>query len=665
MAIEDDDYSDYGSDTGRGAAGTSETTSTGEDDSSGDSSSSGFDFNKLLTNLFGGKLGEGLSTPAGGLTGLLGLYALSQMGKTNPSQYAGYTGSIPKLTATRQALQQPEYRPYSGEPVMGRQFFSPITYGPAGSAAAPAASAPTAAPAPATETTIPAPAVPRPTSPGFDFSTIPNISAAMGGAEVAPDEAVHGTGGAAHGGLMQLASGRYLRGGTDGMADKIPSSIDGAQPAKLSHGEFVVPADVVSHLGNGNSDAGADVLYKMMDRVRKARTGTTKQGHKINPEKFTPGGQAYADGGAVAFSTGAAVPAASAANTAASTGVPVSQSSTLSPWVGDYVTNMLGRGAALADMQYQPYQGPLTAGTSPLQRQGWAGLSALVGGGGMGGYGGGFGYKPEMPPRRQALGMPQGGGDVVDPGYGGIQPAVSPSQTGGGIEDLSKMYGAPQGGAPNAPWQYNLGSSLAAQAGLGSFTQPKTAEAFMSPYMQNVVDVQQAEAKRQAQIAGTQRGAQYAKAGAFGGARQAIENAEANRNLQTQLGGIQAQGLQSAYNQAQQQYNAERNAQLQAAMNLGSLGAGQFGTQLSGINALLGAGQTQYGQEQAGITALQNEYNKQMMWPYQQLQFQQSLLGGLPIGTTTAAAQTGALGQLGQMISGLGGIYGTLKGFGS
>ena len=187
----------------------------------------------------------------------------------------------------------------------------------------------------------------------------------------------------------------------------------------------------------------------------------------------------------------------------------------------------------------------------------------------------------------------------------------------------------------------------------------------MSPYMQNVVDVQQAEAKRQAQIAGTQRGAQYAKAGAFGGARQAIENAEANRNLQTQLGGIQAQGLQSAYNQAQQQYNAERNAQLQAAMNLGSLGAGQFGTQLSGINALLGAGQTQYGQEQAGITALQNEYNKQMMWPYQQLQFQQSLLGGLPIGTTTAAAQTGALGQLGQMISGLGGIYGTLKGFGS
>ena len=86
-----------------------------------------------------------------------------------------------------------------------------------------------------------------------------------------------------------------------------------------------------------------------------------------------------------------------------------------------------------------------------------------------------------------------------------------------------------------------------------------------------------------------------------------------------------------------QQYNAERNAQLQAAMGLGQLGGSQFGTQLSGINALLGAGQTQYGQEQANLTALQNEYNKQMMWPYQQAQFQQSLLQGLPIaaqGTT-------------------------------
>lgn len=97
---------------------------------------------------------------------------------------------------------------------------------------------------------------------------------------------------AAGGGLMDLAAGgrpaRYLRGGTDGMADKIKTHIDGKQPARLSHGEFVIPADVVSHLGNGNSDAGADVLYDMMAKVRKARTGTAKQGKQINPRKYTP-----------------------------------------------------------------------------------------------------------------------------------------------------------------------------------------------------------------------------------------------------------------------------------------------------------------------------------------------------------------------------------------
>ena len=97
---------------------------------------------------------------------------------------------------------------------------------------------------------------------------------------------------AAGGGLMDLAQGgrpaRYLRGGTDGMADKIKTDIDGKQPARLSHGEFVIPADVVSHLGNGNSDAGADVLYEMMDKVRTARTGTKKQGRQINPRKYTP-----------------------------------------------------------------------------------------------------------------------------------------------------------------------------------------------------------------------------------------------------------------------------------------------------------------------------------------------------------------------------------------
>jgi len=105
---------------------------------------------------------------------------------------------------------------------------------------------------------------------------------------------------AAHGGLMSLAhggvtslgsysdGGRLLRGPGDGMSDNIPASISNKQPARLADGEFVVPADVVSHLGNGSTDAGAKVLYKMMDQVRRARTGNPKQGKQIKPQKFIP-----------------------------------------------------------------------------------------------------------------------------------------------------------------------------------------------------------------------------------------------------------------------------------------------------------------------------------------------------------------------------------------
>ena len=93
---------------------------------------------------------------------------------------------------------------------------------------------------------------------------------------------------AAGGGIATLKKGKYLNGASDGMADKVPANIDGMQEARLSDGEFVIPADVVSHLGNGNSDAGAKELENMMSRVRKVRTGNEKQGKEINPKKFLP-----------------------------------------------------------------------------------------------------------------------------------------------------------------------------------------------------------------------------------------------------------------------------------------------------------------------------------------------------------------------------------------
>jgi glyoxylate carboligase len=99
---------------------------------------------------------------------------------------------------------------------------------------------------------------------------------------------------AAKGGLMGLsqyaAGGKLLRGAGDGMSDSIPAVINGPKPqrAALADGEFVIPADVVSHLGNGSTSAGSKRLYAMMDQIRMARTGNKKQGKQIDPRKFMP-----------------------------------------------------------------------------------------------------------------------------------------------------------------------------------------------------------------------------------------------------------------------------------------------------------------------------------------------------------------------------------------
>jgi hypothetical protein len=99
---------------------------------------------------------------------------------------------------------------------------------------------------------------------------------------------------AATGGIIALSQGGkptpggYLDGQGDGMSDSIHATIANKQPARLADGEFVVPADVVSHIGNGSSKAGAKRLYSMMSKIRQARTGTAKQGKQINPNKYLP-----------------------------------------------------------------------------------------------------------------------------------------------------------------------------------------------------------------------------------------------------------------------------------------------------------------------------------------------------------------------------------------
>jgi hypothetical protein len=286
-----------------------------------------------------GKLGDYITSPQGIIT-LLGTgLGMSSFGQP---QGGGWQGTIPtNITATRERKPMPAYTPYqrSTAPVMGQRYFTDIKFD-------------RPAPPPSTE---PAPETDAPVQTG------------------------------AQGGLMGLAEGRYLRGKTDGMADEIPSSIDGKQPAALSHGEFVIPADVVSHLGNGNSDAGAEVLYKMMDRVRQARTGNKKQGKEIDPEKFTPGGiAAYAKGGAVQrFQTGGTP--SSGVTTTTPAGVTTSAPTgnvtqgNLSNWIGDFASDYLGRGMALSKEPYQAYEGPLTAGLSPIQQKAF-GAAENIGG---------------------------------------------------------------------------------------------------------------------------------------------------------------------------------------------------------------------------------------------------------------------------------------------
>jgi len=184
-----------------------------------------------------------------------------------------------------------------------------------------------------------------------------------------------------------------------------------------------------------------------------------------------------------------------------------------------------------------------------------------------------------------------------------------------------------------------LASGMSAAAGMGALgTQynpmgaysqqfgQQQADQYMNPYMQSVVNIQQQAAQRQADIARTGRNAQATQAGAFGGARQFITDAEANRALADQQNAIQAQGLNTAFSQAQQQFNADQAANLQAQQ--ANIGQQQFGANLGmqGLSTGLQAagqlgqlGQNVYGQ-QMGINQLQNQYGAQ------QQQFQQGIL---------------------------------------
>jgi hypothetical protein len=315
-----------------------------------------------------------------------GLYSLLDSQNKDDSG-GGYSTPVQVKSAYREAIEQPS-RP-TGAPAMGRRYFTDVQYLPKGDTAALDAAKAAAAAQKADLTMEPNASIRSiepsiiPTKWNKPVETKTEQAAATSGLpaipnalEIAQQTYPKETTTLASGGIAQMKNPRYLRGTTDGMADKIPSSIDNKQPAALSHGEFVIPADVVAHLGNGNSEAGAKKLYEMMSRVRKARTGTTKQGKQINPNKFMPGGlAALAAGGEVMrFNNGGGVTGGGAGGVTLDT----SKTSSLSPWVGDYVTTALGEAAGLAAMPFQAYKGPLAAGASDLQTKAFAGAEGIA-----------------------------------------------------------------------------------------------------------------------------------------------------------------------------------------------------------------------------------------------------------------------------------------------
>jgi hypothetical protein len=293
---------------------------------------------------------------------------------------------------------------------------------------------------------------------------------------------------------------------------------------------------------------------------------------------------------------------------------------TIPDWLKQPMLESFGKLEALTQQPYQPYTGERIAQFSPLQQQAFQAA----------------GQQTVAPQIGQASGV------AGLAALGGLGTEFSPYQTG--------QFGSQMG-------------------------------AYMSPYMQGVVDIQQREAERQAQIAGTERGAQAVRAGAFGGSRQAIMDAEAARNLALQKGDIQARGLQSAYDQAAKMFSDEQQrleqsrqfgaglglqglqTALQGAGVLGTLGGQQFGQQMDITTQQQQLGAQQRQAMQDILSQRYADFQAQQQYPYQQ----QALLldairGTAPLTSSVTQSVYGAPTSPLQTVAGLGTLaYGLSK----
>ena len=248
------------------------------------------------------------------------------------------------------------------------------------------------------------------------------------------------------------------------------------------------------------------------------------------------------------------------------------EESSLSSWAGPYVTEMLGRGQALAGMPYQAYMGPLTAGQSTLQDTAFQGLAGL-----------------NIPTAQQTTYDPM-------------------SFTGAG-------YAAPT-------------AQQAAAGEMGAYTPASgnVVQQYMTPYLEAALQPQYDAATRQALIAQQALQSQYGKAGAYGGSRQAVADAELARGALDRMAGITGTGYQNAFEQAQQQFNEEQRRQMDAAGQAQRYGLDVLGAQQTG-------GGLQRAIEQQGIAADIAQFEQERDYPKSNTLFMQSLLQGLPLET--------------------------------
>jgi hypothetical protein len=310
------------------------------------------------------------------------------------------------------------------------------------------------------------------------------------------------------------------------------------------------------------------------------------------------------------------------------------------PEIEPYATTLLGQAQALTDVEYNPYmqyQGERTAQFSPLQQMSYDNAALMQ----------------TQPQLQDATAMA---------GSAGLG-ALNTSYTYNPLNPQS-FIGGTQGSYDQATGKFVPGTGAASQ--------------YMSPYMGEVVARQQADAQRQAQIAGQAQQAQAARSGAFGGSGDYLMRAQAAGNLARQKGDIAATGLQNAYSQGMGQFNQEQGQRLAA----GQLNAqqGQFGaglglqglqTALTGANTLGQLGQQQY-QQNMGVNALQNQYGLQQQaqmqkdidtkygdymaaqnYPYKQLGFMSDIIRGVPL-TQTGSSIYQAPPSTAQTIASLG-----------